>query len=253
MWWIILIVAVIIIFGILGGNHESKKKKNRADKLSTRLDSIENFKVSKKIDGFGGFYSFAIDNDSEKFAFLTEYETKIFEFKDVIGVEIIEDGSTISKKSATRTIGGAIVGGVLAGGVGSIVGGLSGNSTQKNKVSTLSVKILLRSTDNPSLTIKCFDSRAMTTEHKESIETEGKLESYIYKTGKQHAIEIKDLVSVIIDKVDRADNVISQSDKQQIPNNNSKADEILKLNDLKEKGIITDAEFNEQKIRILNS
>ncbi len=34
-------------------------------------------------------------------------------------------------------------------------------------------------------------------------------------------------------------------------NNKSIADELLKLNDLKEKGVITEEEFNEQKLRLL--
>lgn len=60
----------------------------------------------------------------------------------------------------------------------------------------------MRSLDNPSLMVNCFDSRTMTTEGKASIETEGKMESYKYKIGKNNADVIKDLVSVIIDRVD---------------------------------------------------
>ena len=251
MWLFIFILVIVVVFGILGANYESKKKYERTNSMNSKLSSIENFTVTKKIDGFGGFYVFAIDEANEKIALVTNIKTSVVNFADIIGVELIEDGSTVSKKSTTRTIGGALVGGVLAGGAGTIVGGLSGNSTQKNKVSSLSVKILIRSMDNPALLITCFDSRTMTTEHKASIETEGKLESYIYKLGKQNADNIKDLVSVIIDRVDKntAPTQIEETTKQS--KSISVADELLKLNELKEKGILSEEEFTLQKSKIL--
>jgi hypothetical protein len=251
MWWlIIIIVVVVIVGGILARNYETNKQNERGEAMKQRLTGIENFTVSRKVDGFGGFYIFAIDETNEKIGLVTETTKQIVSFSDIIGVELIEDGNTISKKSTTRTIGGAIVGGVLAGGVGTIVGGLSGGSTQKNKVSSLSVKILLRSLDKPSLFITCFDSRTMTTEHKASLETDGKLESYIYKIGKKNADDIKDLVSVIIDRTDNKTEAIPVANVAKP--SNSIADELMKLNELKEKGILTEDEFTLQKNKILN-
>lgn len=250
MWWIILIVIIIVVGGILQGDYNSKKKNERAVSMQKKLIEIENFTVSRQVNGFGGFYIFAIDETHKKIGLVTETDRNTVDFSEIIGVEIIEDGNTISKKSTTRTIGGAIVGSVIAGGAGTIVGGLSGNSTQKNKVSSLSVKILLRSLEKPSLLIKCFDSRTMTTEHKSSLETEGKIESYIYKMGKKNADEIKDLISIIIDRSDKKSETLHEVNS----NNPSNliADELLKLNGLKEKGILTEDEFRLQKNKILN-
>jgi len=251
MGWLIFFGVILFVFLIYKAvEWENNKKKERSEAMQQKIARIENFTISRKIEGFGGFYIFTIDEINEKIALVTESVNHVVSFSDIIGVELIEDGNTVSKKSTTRTIGGAIVGGVLAGGVGTIVGGLSGNSTQKNKVSSLFVKILLRSLDKPSLLITCFDSRTMTTEHKASIETDGKLESYIYKIGKKNADDIKDLVSVIIDRIDNKteDKPVTVETKP----SNSIADELLKLNELKEKGILTEEEFTLQKNKILN-
>ena len=43
-------------------------------------------------------------------------------------------------KSTGRTIGGAIVGGVLMGGAGAVVGGLSGDTKQKKEVKNMDIK-----------------------------------------------------------------------------------------------------------------
>jgi len=251
MGWLIFFGVILFVFLMYKAvEWENNKKKVRSESMQQKFSSIENFTISRKVDGFGGFYIFAIDEINDKIALVTESVNHIVSFSDIIGVELIEDGNTVSKKSTTRTIGGAIVGGVLAGGVGTIVGGLSGNSTQKSKVSSLFVKILLRSLDKPSLLITCFDSRTMTTEHKASIETDGKRESYIYKIGKKNADDIKDLVSVIIDRIDNKTEAkpITVETKP----SNSIADELLKLNELKEKGILTEEEFTLQKNKILN-
>jgi len=254
MEWILLFVVVVIVLYFIGDSEkkkEKKKKEERTKNIKSRLLKIENFKVSKQIVGFGWFYLFAIDNESEKFCYLSTFETKIHDFKDIIGVEIIEDGTTIAKKETTRTIGGAIVGGALAGGAGAIIGGLSGNSAHKKNISTLSVKILLRDTSNPTLTIRCFESKTMTSQKKRSIETEGDTESNIYKRGKHNAETIKDLVSVIIDKIDKSER--SQTQVSPRLENNSIADEIMKLNGLREKGVISDSEFVSLKSKILDN
>ena len=246
VWIILFAIVVAIIGGLLQANANANKKNERSASLKSKLSEIENFTVTKQIEGIKALYVFAIDDINHKIAYIEENKQFVFLYSDIIGVELIEDGDVISKKSTTRTVSGAIIGGVLAGGVGAIVGGLSGNSTNKSKVSSLYVKILLRNLDNPSLLISCFDSKTMTVEGKKSIETEGKIESYIYQEGKRTANEIKDLISIIIDKTDN-----NTDDK----NNQSKfsmTDELLKLNDLKEKGILTEDEFLTQKSKILN-
>lgn len=250
MGWLIFIITAILVIILLikAVGYENKKKDVRAELISNKLAGIENFTISRRIDGFGGFYIFAIDEKNEKIGFVSLIERCAYNFSDIIGVELIEDGNTISKKSTSRTIGGALVGGVLTGGVGAIIGGLSGGSTQKNKVSSLSVKIHLRNLNKPSLLIKCFDSMSMTGYA--SIETDGNLQSSIYKLGKMHADNIKDLVSVIIDKTDK--NSTTTSEEIVAKPSGSIADELLKMNELKEKGIITEAEFIIQKTKLLS-
>ncbi len=72
---------------------------------------------------------------------------------------------------------------------------------------------------------------------------DGGKEYYIYQKGLEDANRIVDLISVIIDAVDRAE---SQSYAH------STADELAKLAILKEKGILTEEEFAEQKRKLLN-
>lgn len=255
MWWLISIVVIILF--ILAAKADSKnddkqelRRKDTLKALENKLTADSNFTVSKHVAGFASLYIFAVDEPNEKIGFATKSDNVIINFIDIIGVELIENGNIILKKNATRTIGGAIIGGVLAGGAGSIVGGLSGSSTQKNKVTSVYIKLLLRSIDKPSLMIPCFETWMNSKIIKTYRETRLEAEDYVYNLGKRNAVEIKDLISVIIDRTDNKPKSVSESNVS--THSNLIADELLKLNGLKEKGVITEDEFTLQKNKILN-
>lgn len=224
-------------------------RENLLKSLKNDLKEKGEFTISKYVNGFAGTYFFAIDEINEKIGFSSNNKKTFINFTDIIGVELIENGNIVIKKNTTRTIGGAIVGGVLAGGAGAIVGGLSGSSTQKNKVTSVQVKILLRNIDKPSLDIICFESW-MNSKIVKTFRENRQEEDYVYRIGKRNAVEIKDLISVIIDRIDNKNkSIIEQSTSI---STNSIADELLKLTSLKENGILSEEEFSIQKNKILN-
>lgn len=204
--WIILcsIFVIIIIAAVAQTSSNSKKEKTNLDILNNKTEGL-NF--DQKIIGFKNRYVFGVDELNNTINYITTTTRATIPFKDIISVELIEDGSTILKKSTTRTIGGAVIGGVLAGGLGAVVGGLSGSSTQKDKISKVNIKILLRNIKNPVLLIDCFDSKIMTTEKKSEISKSKGMESYIYKECKKNADEILDILKVIIDLTDSSSDV----------------------------------------------
>ncbi|MGG5601197.1 SHOCT domain-containing protein [Myroides sp. C8-3] len=77
------------------------------------------------------------------------------------------------------------------------------------------------------------------------------MESYIYKIGKKNADDIKDMISVIID---RCDSKVARSGSSENIERKSItiSDELIKLKELQENGILTEEEFLLQKNKILN-
>jgi len=163
---------------------------------------------------------------------------KSIKYEDVIKVEIIEDGNTISSRSTSRTIGGTIVGGAILGGAGAIVGGLSGNTKSSKKVSSIKIKVLLRSAVDNSYTFELLKSTELNLSKT--------LEKQSYDSIMKTANEIKNILEVIIDKVD------SVSKSQSHNNIQSIADELEKLVMLKERGVLSEKEFIEEKRKLLN-
>lgn len=252
MFWFIVILIAGIIIAIVQENDRKEKNASRGKELRKKLNELEGFTVTKKITGIDNSYIFAVDQIQKKIVFIKEHIKKVIPFNHIISVEIMEDNVILSQKSSLRTIGGAVVGGVIAGGTGAIVGGLSGDSKQNKKVSKVEVKIKLRDINNPSLTIDCFNCKTMTIEGK-PIKPTSLAEGEKYKQGLRDAQQIADTLSVIIDATDRLEksssNVTKASDTISA---GSVADELAKLAELKERGILTEAEFNTQKQVLLN-
>ena len=211
----------------------------------TKKLNIENFRVSSYYGSplwvSESWTYIAFDNTNRNILIAEFYKKnithRIIPYKDIVGVEILQDDVVISKKSTSRTIGGALVGGVLFGGAGAVVGGLSGDAELSKEVKSMKLKILVNDLDAP----------VITTTWGKNLKADVFNESYINSLlDKPH--RIKDTITVIINLIDKEEGADVSS-----TNNNvvSVADEISKLSKLKNEGIITEKEFTVQKDNIL--
>ena len=169
-----------------------------------------------------------------------------FNYSDIIEVSYEENGSQLYTKSAGRTVGGAIVGGVLMGGAGAVVGGLSGASKQNKEIRNMDIKILLRSTSRTSCVLHFKDVDRV-------LKTKDDADRRLYETYVKNANQAKDVLSVIIDNAKQASTPIAQPIAQPVvaPASSSVADELAKLAKLKADGILTEEEFQAQKSKLL--
>lgn len=235
---IIAVVVVIAIITIASVSKDNQKLEETVTAVASNESALSDFTATKTIEGPLSTYKVSIDEANEKVAYISKEGTKVFSFEDIISVELLESGVTVSKKSTSRTIGGALVGGVLAGGAGMVVGGLSGSSRERRKVSSIIVKVTLRDVSNPSVNIVCFENY--------------KLPPYSDDDGMYlfygPAQEIVDTLNVIIDKVDGRS---TQAQKADTAPSNSLSDEIAKLHKMLTDGIITEEEFAKMKEKLL--
>lgn len=235
---IIAVVVVFIIIGVAGAAKQNQEEKETVAAVAQNESSLTDFKANKTIEGPLSTYKVSIDEENEKVAYISKAGTKVFSFEDIISVELLESGETISKKSTSRTLGGALVGGVLAGGAGMIVGGLSGSSRERRKVSSIIVKVTLRNVSEPTINIICFENYKLPPYSDE----EG---MYLFYGPAQ---EIVDTLTVIIDKVDARS---SKTETSVNPTSNSLSDEIAKLHQMLKDGIITEEEFSKMKDKLI--
>ena len=224
---------------------DAKRKEKQRLAIDEALSNRSDFTESKVITGVDPIFYLASDETRNMVFYVYENEKLLFDYNDVVSVDIIEDGQVIvSKKSVAGTIGGAVVGGVLAGGVGAIIGGTSGKSTSQKRISTLKVHILLRNNDKQSFDIVCFEGG----------ETMAKsVYQMSFPVGADKAQEVFDFFKLIIDKAHRDNNLINNNQVVEEPVMEKKAPlvELKELAELKKQGLITEEEYVKMKSKII--
>lgn len=192
-----------------------------------------------------GNYLFIMDDFYKVLVFFGPNTHEIFNYADIIEVSYEENGNQLYTKSAGRTVGGAIVGGVLMGGAGAVVGGLSGASKQNKEIKNMDIKILLRSTSRTSCVLHFKDIDRV-------LKTKEDSDRKLYETYVKNANQAKDIFSVIIDDAKQVIAPTAQPVIQHVSTSSSSvADELAKLAKLKAAGILTDEEFQAQKAKLL--
>lgn len=235
---LVTIISIIVVSIKHSGEIEAIETSEKT--VEEKFNNLTDFKTTKKIAHTR--FIFAIDEEAQKVAYIDPQQVKIIPFDQIMKVEFVENSVTVASKSSMRTIGGTIMGGALAGNAGAIVGGLSGDTVMNNNITLVQVKIGLRDINCPSLTITIYDDLR-------GYNPLSEIWHPIYESHLEYANGIVDSVSAIIDRVDRAEKAQLQPTGN---GNQSIADELTKLAKLRDIGILTDNEFEEQKQKLLN-
>lgn len=235
--------TVLIVFGILviisiiaiASKSSSETKAIEAAKDDIRFSS---FRISDSVECTDSLaankFLFAVDDSQRKIRYVSGNENYTFGYEDVLSAELLIDDSAIeTKKSLTGTVGGSIVGGIIGGGVGAVIGGLSSKGTSVSKVKSIKVHTLLREGSTKSFDIVCLNM-------------ECKKGDATYNEAFARAQRVMDIYKIVIDKIDR-------EKKPSVPQEESSSvDEISKLVELLDKGVITQEEFVKLKAKIIH-
>ena len=208
---------------------------------------------------------FVVDENNKKIVFINaninNIRVKTIFFNEIQGIDISEDGTSVFNKSTSSVVGRALVGGLLFGGVGAVVGGVTGKSKEKKTLNSYKVTIQLSDINNPTHEIE------FVTDPIESGTTVG---DEMMKQIKACANKLKSVLTAIIKANEIQLNlqqakaqVIMQAEMQQKvleskgiaaleeKKNTSIADELLKLSELHKNGGLTNEEYEALKKRLL--
>ena len=185
-----------------------------AAEQNARLKEL--FQPTKKIEKY-----FSIDENNRLWQ--ANGLNVIFSYDDIISYDLLEDGESITKGG----IGSAAVGGILFGGVGAVVGGVTGKKKTKQEINEFRVKIVTRNEMCKEVYINFLTTGAV------------KSDSFLYKSYKNSAQSIITELAVILDSCSSQEKPISN------------AEEISKYKKLFDDGVITQEEFEAKKKQLL--
>lgn len=240
---VLIILLVIIVVFVIILTISLSNEKERGKYLDLKLSEKKDFTTSFIVKNYENKYMLCVDDSRRKILYyiVKDRIEHLFDFDNVISVEVIEDSNVTFSKSSMRTIGGGIIGGIIGGGAGAIVGGLSGKNKGKKKVKEIKVKILLRNYSTPALYIECLSN--------EQIEWDS--DSIVYEQTINEARRISDKLSVVIDLIDREAKTRQMELMENQTSKVSIAEELEKLHSLREKGIISEEEYIKLKEKLL--
>ena len=178
----------------------------------------------------------AINKEKQEIQFFYKLKLdKIISFENVVECNIIENSNVMESGG----VGRALVGGIIAGGAGAIVGANTRKS--KNIVSNLSIRIVTNEVDDPLYNLNLITYQ---------IDTNKPLYANFYKMAMNFANNVYATIQAIINENNKNTNK-SKEDLQEQKSSNG-LEQLEKLAELKDKGIITDEEFEESKKKILS-
>lgn len=153
--------------------------------------------------------------------------THIFDYSDVVDFKLVEDDESVTKGG----LGSAVAGAAAFGGVGAIVGSITGKKTTRKVITNLSIKITTNVPDRQVVYIHFLKN------------TKTKTSSSIYVAYAQMADQILALLANMCN---------INVPEPQSPVNGSIADEIRKYKELLDEGAITPEEFEMKKRQLLD-
>ncbi len=160
-----------------------------------------------------------IDHQNEIIHFPKQFG-RYFRFDELESVEVSEDGEVVSKSG----LGRAIAGGVLFGGAGAIVGGITGKKQQEM---VNSLKLIIK-----------INNRWIKEKEISFLTSQTKRNGSLYKLSLTNANSIKDALEHCVPTSVSASNGNSMS-------------QLVQLKELLDQGIITQSDFDAKKKQIL--
>lgn len=169
MFWLIggLILLALIVVGVIQGNAQIKAESDAADARKRWLQQAKDFSAAVMYGGTGDNPGIAIDTARKKFAIIPRHgQPRVFEFEQLIAVEIERNGDSIQKTNRGSQVLGSAVGGILLGPLGILMGGVTGSKRTSETIKKLSLKLYTNNLVAPVVDVPFFNSpKGVSPEH----------------------------------------------------------------------------------------
>lgn len=161
MDFLIFTIFAAMALGLFMSWIKADTNAKRAESVKRSLKRKKGFRRSQCLLSTDAKAGVALDDTGKKVCLIKFIDNNVS--MRVIGVDkllssrIIENGSTITKTSRASQAGGALAGGLVLGGIGAIVGGLSGKTNSTRRIKKVDLQITIADTRRPIHTINLMD------------------------------------------------------------------------------------------------
>lgn len=237
-----VVVVVLAIFGaIVKGIY--KGKTNAANKKYSNELKAQGFNIEKYVISESAVLYI---DDSNKLWSVKQHNkqpVKIFKFSDLKSFEVYDDGRVVKSGST----GGMIIGGLMFGVVGAVIGAGSGGVHEQ--CSKMYISLCVDEAEKAILLIPIITAPVdrNSNDYKKGVETAEKI---VTALAYIQNIQPAEAVSYEVPPADNNDAVYAESTAS--AGQQTAEDTMRQLAELKDEGIISEDEYNQKRIEILN-
>jgi len=228
----LFVIFIVTTFGCLVA-HALQQGKIRRERSSAFIASRQGWDLyvspyGRKVLG--------LSPDTGELVLGTVQQPLTYKVTDVASVQVIKDGATVTSTNRSAQLAGAAIGGLTLGGVGLLLGGLSGSRRSRSTISSLAIKIIVDDRTAPVHTVQFFRSPSNDGTTAQSPLLRPSLEA----VDRYHAL--------VVNALRKAQPAVTAAPGLPVA---TSTDQIGRLWDLKQAGAITDEEFAAHKSRLL--
>jgi hypothetical protein len=172
---------IVVIERVFGELHELDRINYKYDMFYSNLEFIEYSDIKRIV--------LLINKELKQILYIS-YEDSLkkgyLDWSDILSVELMSKIKSVTNTSTSSTVGRAVIGGLVSGGVGAIIGGATASSTSINVEDCYGIRINTRLLDMPYMELRLKDYM--------------KDNDYVYKSKVEKEIrDIYSILSIIID------------------------------------------------------
>lgn len=178
----------------------------------------------KNVDRF----KYAIDYNNKIIKMIYDKEFSYYRpFDEILFISVEVDDKTTTKTSLGSIVGRAVVGS-LFGGVGAIIGGVTAKKNQKTEIKTVKLKISFKDAEFPA---------------EITLYSRGSFSGYTASLAEEKANQIHDVIERHLSSANQGAPLLGMSA--------SLSEQLASIADLHKQGILSDAEFQAAKQKLL--
>lgn len=223
----LILVVLLIVGGIQASAQQATANERRA--AATALYPTDELYVSPTDGAVLG-----LNFSDRKLILGRKGSDEVYDFDRIVAVEVISNGTSISTTNRGSQLAGAAIGGVALGGLGALIGGLSGSRTSRQKLKTIAIKVTVESHSNPVHIVSFMDLPG------DGLDANSSFVKPIF--------ELADRFHAHLLNAMRAAEGARPAEPVGISNS---TDQIEKLWNMHREGALTEAEFRQEKARLL--
>lgn len=156
MEWVVglvIFLGALVAIGLLQG----PRNRRTATDIEKRIRHLDDFEPADVYVSTFNLAGVAIDLGRRELLLADEDALRRFTVSRIISCEILEDDIQLAYANRGSQLAGIAVGGILLGGVGAVIGGLSGSKRSINNVNTVVLRFMTEDFDKPKHDVVLLD------------------------------------------------------------------------------------------------